>query len=46
MTAATGAAVGVGLAIPLLAGPLYDLCLRAATDLVSARPYVDAVLGG
>jgi multicomponent Na+:H+ antiporter subunit D len=46
MTGATAAVVGVGLAIPLLAGPLYDLCLRAATDLVSARPYLDAVLGG
>ena len=46
MTGATAAVVGVGLAIPLLAGPLYDLCLRAATDLVAATPYVDAVLGG
>ncbi len=46
MTAATAAVVVVGLAIPLAAGPLYALCARAAADLLSAEPYVTAVLGG
>ncbi len=46
MTGATVAAVAVGLAIPLAAGPLYGLCERAAVDLLDAGPYVTAVLGG
>ncbi|GAB2692852.1 Na+/H+ antiporter subunit D [Thalassiella azotivora] len=46
MTGATAAVVGVGLAIPVLGGPLYALCARAATDLVAVQPYVTAVLGG
>lgn len=46
MTGATAAVVVVGLAIPVLGGPLYALCSRAATDLLSAGPYVTAVLGG
>jgi multicomponent Na+:H+ antiporter subunit D len=46
MTAATAAVVGVGLAIPLLGGPLYALCARAASDLLAAEPYLNAVLGG
>ncbi|PPK93413.1 multicomponent Na+:H+ antiporter subunit D [Kineococcus xinjiangensis] len=45
MTAATAAVVLVGLAIPVLGGPLYALCLRAAADLLAAGPYVEAVLG-
>jgi multicomponent Na+:H+ antiporter subunit D len=46
MTGATAAVVGVGLAIPVVGGPLYALCLRAAEDLLSAEPYLTAVLGG
>ena len=46
MTAATATVVAVGLVIPLLAGPLYALCSRTAQDLLSAQPYVTAVLGG
>jgi multicomponent Na+:H+ antiporter subunit D len=46
MSGATAAVVGVGLAIPLLGGPLYALCSRAATDLLAAEPYLNAVLGG
>lgn len=46
MTGATAAVVAVSVAIPLLGGPLYALCARAAHDLLSAQPYVSAVLGG
>ncbi|RJK96154.1 Na+/H+ antiporter subunit D [Vallicoccus soli] len=46
MTGATVAVVLVGLAIPVLGGPLYALSERAATDLLAATPYVTAVLGG
>lgn len=46
MTGATATVVAVGLAIPLLGGPLYALCSRAASDLLAATPYIDAVLGG
>jgi multicomponent Na+:H+ antiporter subunit D len=46
MTAATTAVVLLGLAIPVVGGPLYALCGRAAVDLLAAEPYVTAVLGG
>ena len=46
MTGATAAVVAVGVAIPVLGGPLYALCQRAAADLLTAQPYVTAVLGG
>ena len=42
----TGAAVGlvaVGLSLTVLAGPLYTLTDRAATDLVARVPYISAV---
>ncbi|MEJ2868467.1 Na+/H+ antiporter subunit D [Actinomycetospora sp. OC33-EN08] len=45
MTAATGALVAVGLALTLVAGPLYTLTDRAAADLTSRTPYVTAVFG-
>ncbi len=46
MTGATMCAVALGLALPLFAGPLYEITQRAATDLLDARGYVSAVLNG
>ena len=45
MTAATVSLVAVGIAIAVFAGPLYGLCQRAATDLVTTGRYAKAVLG-
>lgn len=45
MVAATVLVVIVGLAIPLAGGPLYDLCQRAALDLLNPSLYVNVVLG-
>jgi len=45
MTAAACVAVVGGLALTVVAGPLYALTERAADDLVDRRTYVDAVLG-
>jgi multicomponent Na+:H+ antiporter subunit D len=45
MNGATIALVGLTLAIALFAGPLYDLCLRAAETLVDPSGYVTAVMG-
>lgn len=41
----TTAIVGVTVALTLVAGPLYGLTTRAAVDLISRQPYVEAVLG-
>ena len=46
MVAPTAALAVVSVAIAVLAGPLYDLCARAAADLLHAQGYLDAVLGG
>jgi multicomponent Na+:H+ antiporter subunit D len=46
MLAATAAAVVAGLAITVVAGPLYALSERAAADLVSPSRYVATVLDG
>jgi multicomponent Na+:H+ antiporter subunit D len=45
MVLPTVALLLVGLAIAAAAGPLYDLCHRAATDLLDPGAYVQAVLG-
>ncbi|MCU0311413.1 MAG: Na+/H+ antiporter subunit D [Acidimicrobiales bacterium] len=45
MNGATIALVGLTLAIAVFAGPLYDLCQRAAEDLLDPSAYVSAVLG-
>ena len=45
MTSATIALVGVTLGIALFAGPIYELCHRAAEGLLHPTAYVDAVLG-
>lgn len=45
MTGSTIALVGVTLAIALFAGPIYDLCHRAADSLLHPAAYVQAVLG-
>lgn len=44
-SSATVLAVGMGLAIAVAAGPLYELCQRAAADLLDTTNYVQAVLG-
>jgi multicomponent Na+:H+ antiporter subunit D len=46
MTGATLGTVGLGLIIPLLAGPLFALCARAAADMLTPLGYLSAVLGG
>jgi multicomponent Na+:H+ antiporter subunit D len=43
MTAATAGLVTVGLALSVVAGPLYTLTDRAATDLIARTPYISAV---
>jgi multicomponent Na+:H+ antiporter subunit D len=45
MTLATVALVGLTLAIALFAGPIYELCERAAASLVDPSDYITAVLG-
>ena len=44
MTAAAAAAVVGGLALTVVAGPLYGLSARAADDLVTPDRYIQAVL--
>ena len=44
MVAAAALAVAGGLAITVVAGPLYGLSARAADDLMDTRGYVEAVL--
>ncbi len=44
MLGATAALVVGSLALALFAGPLLELCQRAATDLLHPTAYVDAVL--
>ncbi|MGW3792507.1 proton-conducting transporter transmembrane domain-containing protein, partial [Micromonospora arida] len=46
MTGATVALVALGLALTLLAGPLFDVTSDAAADLRLRTPYVHAVLPG
>jgi multicomponent Na+:H+ antiporter subunit D len=46
MTSAAALAVVAGLALTVVAGPLYALTSRAADDLVDRTAYVEAVLGG
>jgi multicomponent Na+:H+ antiporter subunit D len=45
MNGATVALVGVTIAIAVFAGPLYELCERAAEGLLDPTAYVNAVLG-
>jgi multicomponent Na+:H+ antiporter subunit D len=45
MVASTGAVVAVTLAIAALAGPLWELCLRASSDVLDPSVYISAVLG-
>jgi multicomponent Na+:H+ antiporter subunit D len=45
MIAATAGVVAVTLAIAVVAGPLWDLCLRAGEELLDPSVYVQAVLG-
>jgi multicomponent Na+:H+ antiporter subunit D len=43
---ATAAMVAVTVALTVLAGPLYGIADRAATDLLDRTPYLTAVFGG
>jgi multicomponent Na+:H+ antiporter subunit D len=43
MAGATGALVALGLALTVIAGPLYDVADQAADDLVARTPYISAV---
>ncbi|WP_406145296.1 Na+/H+ antiporter subunit D [Streptomyces sp. NBC_01012] len=45
MTAATAAAVALGLAFTVLAGPLAAFTDRSAAELIARSPYVEEVLG-
>ena len=45
MVVATGALVAISVAFSMWAGPLHELSLRAAADLMDPARYVDAVLG-
>jgi multicomponent Na+:H+ antiporter subunit D len=45
MLAATGGLVLLSLALAVWAGPMYDLCVRAAEDLLDPTAYIQAVLG-
>lgn len=44
MQASTIGLVGLTIAIAVFAGPIYELCERAATELLDPTPYVQAVL--
>lgn len=44
MIGPTVALVGVSIAIAVCAGPLYDLCRRAAAELIDPSSYIRAVL--
>jgi len=46
MTSVAAFAVGVTLAIAVLAGPLWVLSERAATELLEKEPYVSEVMSG
>jgi formate hydrogenlyase subunit 3/multisubunit Na+/H+ antiporter MnhD subunit len=45
MIAPTAVLAALTLAIGLAAGPLYDLSLRTAADLLDPHAYVTVVLG-
>ncbi|MBG6184093.1 multicomponent Na+:H+ antiporter subunit D [Arthrobacter sp. CAN_A214] len=45
MVGPTAGLVGLGLALTLLAGPLFTLSDRAAQEMLDRTPYIDAVLG-
>ena len=45
MLGATGALVVASLALAVWAGPLYELCQRAAEDLLVPTEYIRAVMG-
>lgn len=44
MTLATAALVALGLALTVVAGPLYTVAERSAADLLARTPYIEAVL--
>ena len=45
MVGATVGLVGLGIALTIFAGPLYELSDDAAQDLLDRTPYIEAVLG-
>jgi multicomponent Na+:H+ antiporter subunit D len=46
MVGPTAALVAATVALGIAAGPLYDYCVRAATDLLDPAAYISRVLGG
>jgi multicomponent Na+:H+ antiporter subunit D len=42
----TGALIAVGLALTVLAGPIFAFSQRAAAEVLDRGQYVSAVLGG
>lgn len=45
MVGATAALVGLGMALTVIAGPLFGLTDHAAHELMQRSPYIEAVLG-
>ena len=45
LVAPTVALVGVGVALTIVAGPLFDFANEAANDMIRRTPYIEAVLG-
>jgi multicomponent Na+:H+ antiporter subunit D len=45
MVSATTFLVLITLAVAVFAGPIYELCEKAATDLVDPTRYIKAVMG-
>jgi len=46
MVAPTGALIAVGLALTVLAGPIFAYSERAGAEVLDRDQYVTAVLGG
>src|SRR5699024_5572595 len=45
LVAPTVALVGVGVALTVVAGPLFDFTEKAANDMIHRTPYIEAVMG-
>jgi multicomponent Na+:H+ antiporter subunit D len=45
MMGSTMMLVAVTIAIAVFAGPIYELCERAAADLIDPTRYIEAVMG-
>lgn len=45
LVAPTVALVGVGVALTVVAGPLFDFTEKAANDMIHRTPYIESVMG-